>query len=54
MLQKLAQHHFELDMFISLAHQTIHKMNSNYVTTIKQDISKLLVVGFIQHVKEAT
>jgi hypothetical protein len=54
MLQKLAQHHIELDMFISLAHQAMYKMNPNYVTIIKQDVSKLLVVGFIQHVKETT
>jgi hypothetical protein len=54
MLQKLAQHRIELDMLISLAHQATYKMNPNYVTTIKQDISKLLVIGFIQHVKQAT
>ncbi len=29
-------------------------MNPNYVVVIKQDIDKLLVVGFIQPIKEAT
>jgi hypothetical protein len=29
-------------------------INPNYVTTIKQDINKLLVIGFIQSLKEAT
>lgn len=54
MLQKLAQHHIELDMLISLADQAMYKMNPKYVTTIKQDVSKLLIIGFLQHVKEAT
>ncbi len=29
-------------------------MNPNYATIVKQDIDKLLVVGFIKHVEEAT
>jgi hypothetical protein len=29
-------------------------INPNYATTIKQDINKLLVIGFIQSLKEAT
>jgi hypothetical protein len=29
-------------------------LNPNYVTTIKQDIDKLLIIGFIQYVEEAT
>jgi hypothetical protein len=37
-----------------LAHQTRYRLNPNYVATIKQDINKLLVTGFIQPVKEAT
>jgi hypothetical protein len=31
----------------------MYKLNSNYATTIKQDIDKLLVVGFIQSIEEA-
>ncbi len=51
---KLAQHKIELDITIPLAYQTKYKLNPNYVITIKQDIDKLLVIGFIQSVKEAT
>jgi hypothetical protein len=29
-------------------------LNPNYATTVKQDIEKLLVDGFIQQVEEAT
>jgi hypothetical protein len=32
----------------------MYKLNSNYATTIKQYIDKLLVVGFIEFVGEAT
>ncbi len=51
---KLAQHKIELDTTISLAHQAIYRLNPNYVTTIKQDIDKLLVARFIESIKEAT
>ncbi len=37
-----------------LAHQPKYKLNPNYATTTKQDINKLLVVGFIKFVQEAT
>jgi hypothetical protein len=43
-----------LDTIIPPAHQARYKLNLNYATIIKQDIDKLLVVGFIQFVKEAT
>ncbi len=36
-----------------LAHQTRYKLNPNYVATVKHDIDKLLVVGFIQQIGEA-
>ncbi len=36
-----------------LAHQRRYKLNPNYVATVKHDIDKLLVVGFIQQVEEA-
>jgi hypothetical protein len=38
----------------SQSHQAKHKLNPNYVTTVKQDIDKLLTIGFIQFVEEAT
>jgi hypothetical protein len=51
---ELAQHKIELDKTIPLAHQTRYKLNPNYVTIIKQDTNKLLIVGFIQFVEEVT
>jgi hypothetical protein len=53
-LPELTQHRIELDTSILLAHQTRYILNFNYVATIKQDINKLLVVGFIQPVAKAT
>ncbi len=44
---KLAQHKIELDTTIPSTHRARFKLNSNYATIIKQDINKLLVVGFI-------
>jgi hypothetical protein len=44
----------ELDTIIASAHQARYKLNPNYVTIVKQNIDKLLVVGFIQSIKEAT
>jgi hypothetical protein len=51
---KLAQHKIELDTTIRPTHRTKYKLNPNYATIIKQDIDKLLVVGFIQSIEEAT
>jgi hypothetical protein len=51
---ELTQHKNELDTTISSAHQARYKINPNYVTTVKQDIDKLLIIGFIEYVKEAT
>ncbi len=51
---KLAQHIIELDTSIPLTHQVRDRLNPNYVATIKHDIDKLLVVGFIQPVEEVT
>ncbi len=44
----------ELELNIPSAHQTKYKLNPNYATSIKQDNDKLVIVGFIQFVKEAT
>jgi hypothetical protein len=46
---KLAQHRIELDTTIPL-----YRLNPNYATIVKQDIDKLLAVGFIQFVEDAT
>jgi hypothetical protein len=43
-----------LDITIPLAHQAKYRLNPNYATTVKQDIDKLLTVGFIEYVEEAT
>ncbi len=51
---KLAQHRIELDTSIPLVHQARYRLNPNYVVAIKQDIDKLLAIGFIQPTKEAT
>jgi len=51
---ELAQCKIELDTIIPLAHQNRYKLNSNYATTIKQYIDKLLLVEFIEYVEEAT
>jgi hypothetical protein len=50
----LAQHLIELDTTIPLAHQAKHRLNPNYATLVKHDIDKLLAVGFIQPMEEAT
>jgi hypothetical protein len=44
----------ELDTTIPPTHQAKYRLNPNYVIVVKQDIDKLLVVGFIQFVKGAT
>jgi hypothetical protein len=51
---KLAQHIIELHTTISLAHQAKYILNPNYVIAIKEDISKLLAIGFIQSIEETT
>jgi hypothetical protein len=51
---ELAQHIIELDTSIPPAHQARYKLNPNYVTIVKHDIDKLLAIGFIQLVEEAT
>ncbi len=51
---ELAQCKIELDTIIPLANQNRYKLNSNYATTIKQYIDKLLRAEFIEYVKEVT
>ncbi len=51
---ELVQHIIELDTSIPPTHQTRYKLNPNYVVVVKQNIDKLLIVGFIQPIEEAT
>jgi hypothetical protein len=51
---ELAQKKFQLDVTIPLAHQAKYILNPNYVIPINQYINKLLVIGFIEFVEEAT
>ncbi len=51
---ELAQYKIELNTIIPLAHQARYKLNPNYVTIVKQNIDKLLVVGFMKYVEEVT
>jgi len=51
---ELAQHKIKLDTSIPPTHQARYILNPNYVAIVKHDINKLLVVGFIQPVKETT
>jgi hypothetical protein len=41
-------------MLTSPLHQEMYQLNINYVTIVKQNIVKLLVVGFIKLIEEAT
>ncbi len=51
---KFIQHIIELHTLIPPAHQARYKLNLDYVVAIKHDFDKLLKVGSIQLVKEAT
>jgi 5-bromo-4-chloroindolyl phosphate hydrolysis protein len=46
-----AKHYIKLDTTILLAHQVQHRMNPNYATVVKQDLNKLLVIGFTKLVE---
>ncbi len=50
----IVQHHIELDTTIPLAHEVKYQMNPNYATIIKQDLDKLLNVGFITPIERAS
>ncbi len=51
---KLAQHKIKLSTSIPLTHQTRYRLNPNYVAAVKHDVHKLLTIGFIQLIEEAT
>jgi hypothetical protein len=50
----ITQHRIDLDTTIPLACQAKYQMNLNYVAMVKQDLDKLLAVGFIAPMEEAT
>jgi hypothetical protein len=50
----LTQHQIELDTNIPASHQTRYRMNLNYIVIVKQDLDKLLAIGFIVPMEEAT
>ncbi len=50
----LMQHQIELDTNIPTSHQAWCRMNSNYDVIVKQDLDKLLAIGFIVPMEEAT
>ncbi len=51
---ELTHHIIELDTTISPTHQARYRLNPNYVTAFKQNIDKLLAIGFIEYVEEVT
>jgi hypothetical protein len=51
---ELAQHRIELDITVPQSHQAKYILNPNYAIIIKQDIDKLLAIGFIQSIEEVT
>jgi len=50
---KLVQHKIEMDTTIPPIDHSKYRLNPNYITTMKQDIDKLLIASFI-HMEEAT
>ncbi len=50
----LAQHRIELNTNIHVSHQAQYWMNPNYIVVVKQDLDKLLTIGFTTPVEEAT
>ncbi len=50
----IVQHRIDLESTIPPIHQVKYRMNLIYVTVVKYDLDKLLVVGFIALVEEAT
>jgi hypothetical protein len=50
----MVQHKIELNTLIPPAHQVKYRLNPNYTVVVKHDIQKLLAIGFIQPIEEAT
>ncbi len=51
---ELTQHRIEMDTTIPSAHQARYRLNPNYARIVKQDIKKLLAIGFIESIEKAT
>jgi hypothetical protein len=51
---EIVQHQIKLDASIPPIHQARYQLNPKFVAIIKQDINKLFVARFIEHVEEAT
>jgi len=49
---KIVQHKIELHTTIPPTHQVRYKLNLNYVAIVKQDINKLLAIGFIKPIEK--
>ncbi len=47
----VAQYWIKLDTSVPCTHQIRYQLNPNYATIVKQDIDKLLVVGFIKPIE---
>jgi hypothetical protein len=50
----LTQHQIELNTNIPTSHQAQYQMNLNYDVVVKQDLDKLLAIGFITPMEKAT
>jgi hypothetical protein len=50
---ELVQHKIEMDTTIPPLDHAMYRLNPNYITTMKQDIDRLLIASFI-HVEVAT
>jgi len=51
---QITQHCMKFDTTIPTTYQTKYRMNPNYAIVVKQDLDKLLNVGFIDLVEEAS
>jgi hypothetical protein len=51
---KIVQHKIKLNTTVPHVHEARYKLNLNYVVIVKQDINKLLTVGFIKRVEEVS
>jgi hypothetical protein len=48
----IVEHKIELEITIPPSHQVRYCMNPNYATIVKQDLDKLLAIGFIKLVEQ--
>ncbi len=48
----IVEHKIELEITIPPSHQVHYCMNPNYVTIVKQDLDKLLAIGFIKSMEQ--